>query len=367
MLVNTDRIHSAFSLSERKIFRFLDLFRLYGGAMLANTDRIHSACALSKRKISRFLVLVKFCIERVRGPCVAHLPLSLLIEEKKEVDTMAMLEAKELRFDYTYENEAPQIVLRGIDLTIEKGSFVALLGHNGCGKSTLAKHFNALLLPTGGKMLVEGMDTADEENTYPIRSRVGMVLQNPDNQLVSTIVEEDVAFGPENLGLPPAEIRQRVDEALAAVDMTAYKDHSPHKLSGGQKQRIAIAGVLAMHPDCLVLDEPTAMLDPKGRREVVETIAALNRQKGITVVLITHHMDEAAQAQRVIVLSKGQVAADGTPREVFSKVDLLHSIRLAAPETVELCNALNKHGFALPLDRLSPEECAQAIYEQVKP
>ena len=250
---------------------------------------------------------------------------------------MSMLKAEGIRFDYTYENEAPQIVLRGVDLEIEKGSFVALLGHNGCGKSTLAKHCNALLLPTGGRMLVEGMDTADEANTYPIRSRVGMVLQNPDNQLVSTIVEEDVAFGPENLGLPPAEIRQRVDEALEAVGMTAYKEHAPHKLSGGQKQRIAIAGVLAMHPDCLVLDEPTAMLDPQGRQEVLDTVCRLNREQGMTVVLITHYMEEAALADRVVVMDEGMVVLDGTPRAVFAQGDRLQALKARSYTTARTC------------------------------
>ena len=275
---------------------------------------------------------------------------------------MAMLRAEQLSFDYTYENEAPQTVLRGVDLTVEKGSFIALLGHNGCGKSTLSKHFNALLLPTGGRVLVEEMDTADEANTYPIRRRVGMVLQNPDNQLVSTIVEEDVAFGPENLGLPPEEIRARVDEALAAVDMTAYRDHSPHKLSGGQKQRIAIAGVIAMEPKCIVLDEPTAMLDPKGRREVMETIGRLNREKGITVVLITHHMDEAILADRVVVMNEGRVAMDGTPTEVFTRVEELEEMGLTVPDTVQLLHRLRAAGYDVPLDALDVESCADAVF-----
>jgi len=279
---------------------------------------------------------------------------------------MPMLKAEGLRFDYTYENEAPQIVLRGVDLTIEKGSFVALLGHNGCGKSTLAKQFNALLLPTGGRMLVEEMDTAKEENTYPIRRRVGMVLQNPDNQLVSTIVEEDVAFGPENLGLPPAEIRQRVEEALATVDMTAYKDHSPHKLSGGQKQRIAIAGVLAMHPDCLVLDEPTAMLDPQGRQEVLDTVCRLNREQGMTVVLITHYMEEAALADRVVVMDEGLVVLDGTPREVFAQGDRLQALGLDVPQPTALCAALREQGVPIPEGILTPEECAEALLKLIQ-
>ena len=274
---------------------------------------------------------------------------------------MEMLRAEGVRFDYTYENEAPQVVLRGVDLTIEKGSFVSILGHNGCGKSTLSKHFNALLLPTGGKVLVADMDTATEDNTYPIRRLVGMVLQNPDNQLVSTIVEEDVAFGPENLGLPPAEIRTRVDEALAAVDMTAYKDHSPHRLSGGQKQRIAIAGVLAMHPDCILLDEPTAMLDPQGRREVLDTVCRLNRENGMTVVLITHYMEEAAMADRVVVMDEGKVVLDGTPRQVFAQGERLTALGLDVPQPTALCTALREQGVDVPADLLTPEECANAI------
>ena len=278
---------------------------------------------------------------------------------------MPMLEARDVRFDYTYENEAPQVVLRGVNLTIEKGSFVALLGHNGCGKSTLAKHFNALLLPTGGQVLVEDMDTANEDNTYPIRSRVGMVLQNPDNQLVSTIVEEDVAFGPENLGLPPAEIRARVDEALAAVDMTAYKDHAPHKLSGGQKQRIAIAGVLAMHPDCLLLDEPTAMLDPRGRQEVLDTVCRLNREQGMTVVLITHYMEEAAMADRVVVMDEGVIQADGTPRAVFAQGEKLKELGLDVPQPTALCALLRENGVDIPADLLTPEECAEALLKRI--
>ncbi len=278
---------------------------------------------------------------------------------------MAMLRADNVRFDYTYENEAPQVVLQGIDLTIEKGSFVALLGHNGCGKSTLAKHFNALLLPTGGRVLVEELDTADEANTYPIRRRVGMVLQNPDNQLVSTIVEEDVAFGPENLGLPPAEIRARVDAALAAVDMTAYKEHSPHKLSGGQKQRIAIAGVLAMHPDCLILDEPTAMLDPQGRQEVLDTVCRLNKEQGMTVVLITHYMEEAALADRVVVMDEGVVQADGTPRQVFADGERLRALGLDVPQPTALCALLREQGVAIPGDVLTPEECAEALLKLI--
>jgi energy-coupling factor transport system ATP-binding protein len=251
-------------------------------------------------------------------------------------------------------------------MTVEEGSFVAVLGSNGCGKSTLAKHFNAILLPCGGKVYVCGIDTVDEDRLMTIRRNVGMVFQNPDNQIVANVVEEDVAFGPENLGVASPAIRQRVDQSLKQVGMYDYREHAPHLLSGGQKQRIAIAGVIAMEPKCIVLDEPTAMLDPKGRREVMDTILQLNREKQITVVLITHHMDEAARAQRVVVLDQGKIAADGTPREVFSQVELLHSIRLAAPDTVELCYELNKHGFDLPLERLNAQECAQALYEKLK-
>ena len=276
---------------------------------------------------------------------------------------MPMLSAQQVYFQY--DGDEPQVVphavLQGIDLDVARGSFVALLGHNGCGKSTLAKHFNALLLPSGGRMLVAGLDTADEQNTYPVRRTVGMVLQNPDNQLVSTIVEEDVAFGPENLGLPPDEIRQRVEEALRTVGMWEYKDHSPHKLSGGQKQRIAIAGVLAMHPDCIVLDEPTAMLDPRGRQEVLDTVCRLNREQGMTVVLITHYMDEAALADRVVVMDEGRVLLDGTPREVFSQANTLHAVGLDVPQPTALCAALRAHGIDLPDGILTPEECAAAL------
>ena len=277
------------------------------------------------------------------------------------------ISVENLAYSYPGVDDTPGVaVFEDLSLAIDEGSFVAILGSNGCGKSTLAKHFNSILLPCGGKVYVCGMDTSIEEKLMSIRHNVGMVFQNPDNQIVANVVEEDVAFGPENLGVASPAIRQRVDKALKLVGMYDYKDHAPHLLSGGQKQRVAIAGIIAMEPKCIILDEPTAMLDPRGRREVVDTITALNREKGITVVLITHHMDEAAQAQRVVVLSHGSIAADGTPSEVFSQVELLHSIRLAAPETVELCHALNKNGFTLPLDRLSVEECAQALYYFVK-
>ena len=277
------------------------------------------------------------------------------------------ISVEHLAYSYPGVDNTPGVaVFEDMNLSVEEGSFVAILGGNGCGKSTLAKHFNSILLPCGGKVYVCGMDTADEEKLISIRRRVGMVFQNPDNQIVANVVEEDVAFGPENLGVASPMIRKRVDSALQQVGMYEYREHAPHLLSGGQKQRIAIAGIIAMEPKCIILDEPTAMLDPRGRKEVMDTILKLNREKGITVVLITHHMDEAAKAQRVVVLSNGKVVCDGTPREVFSQVELLHSIRLAAPETVELCNELNKHGFNLSLEVLEAEECAQALYNEVK-
>ena len=278
-----------------------------------------------------------------------------------------MIKVDHLNFAYPGVDDTPGVsVFVYLELQIKEGSFVAILGGNGCGKSTLAKHFNSILLPSGGKVYVCGLDTMDDEKLIAIRRSVGMVFQNPDNQIVANVVEEDVAFGPENLGVSSPEIRHRVDRALKQVGMYEYREHAPHLLSGGQKQRIAIAGVLAMEPKCIVLDEPTAMLDPKGRREVMETISRLNREKGITVVLITHHMDEAAQAERVVVLDKGVVAADGTPAEVFSQVERMRQLRISAPESVELCYELNKVGFDLPLDRLDPEECAQILYEAVK-
>ena len=277
------------------------------------------------------------------------------------------IRVEHLNFAYPGVEDTPGVaVFTDLSLTIEEGTFVAVLGSNGCGKSTLAKHFNSILLPSGGKVYVCGLDTSDEELLIRVRRNVGMVFQNPDNQIVANVVEEDVAFGPENLGVSSPEIRRRVELALKQVGMYEYREHAPHLLSGGQKQRIAIAGIIAMEPKCIVLDEPTAMLDPRGRKEVMETIRNLNKEKGITVVLITHHMDEAAQAQRVVVLHKGNVAADGKPEEVFSQVELLHSIGLAAPDTVELCYALNQEGFCLPLDQLNIENCAQALYAEVK-
>ena len=277
------------------------------------------------------------------------------------------ISVEHLAYTYPGVEDTPGVaVFSDLNLTIEEGTFVAVLGSNGCGKSTLAKHFNSILLPCGGKVYVSGMDTSNLDQLISVRRAVGMVFQNPDNQIVANVVEEDVAFGPENLGIAAPAIRQRVDNALKQVGMYEYRNHAPHLLSGGQKQRVAIAGVIAMEPKCIVLDEPTAMLDPKGRREVIETVARLNREKGITVVLITHHMDEAAQAQRVIVLDKGVVALDGAPKNVFSQVEKLHDMGLAAPETVELCYLLNKSGFSLPLDRINAEECAQALYEVLK-
>ena len=278
-----------------------------------------------------------------------------------------IIKVEHLGFTYPGIEDAPgAVVFEDMNLTIEAGSLVAILGCNGCGKSTLAKHFNSILLPTGGKVWVCGMDTADENKLIAVRRNVGMVFQNPDNQIVANVVEEDVAFGPENLGMASPEIRNRVDKALAQVGMSKYAQHAPHLLSGGQKQRVAIAGVIAMAPKCIVLDEPTAMLDPRGRSEVMQTITKLNREKGVTVVLITHHMDEAAQCDRVVVMHKGKVAADGTPAEVFSEVELMHDLGLAAPETVELCYELNKLGFDLPLNQLNEIECAQALYNTVK-
>ena len=275
---------------------------------------------------------------------------------------MAFIEAQQVRFSYDAESVDAREVLHGVDLSIEEGEFVALLGHNGCGKSTMAKLFNGMLVPTAGKVLVGGIDTSVEETQLDVRRQVGLVLQNPDNQLVAGVVEEDVAFGPENLGVPPEEIRRRVDAALKAVDMYEYREHAPHLLSGGQKQRVAIAGVIAMAPRCIVLDEPTAMLDPIGRSEVMKTIRALNRTSGVTVVLITHHMDEAAMADRLVVMAKGKIVSDGPPRQVFRQVEALKSVGLTVPETTELLWQLRQAGVDVPLDALSDEECAQALY-----
>ena len=276
----------------------------------------------------------------------------------------AMIRTDALSFSYPVEEgQRRTTALEDVTLSIEKGSFVVVLGHNGSGKSTLAKHFNAVLLPSGGAVYVEGMNTQDEDLLLEIRRRVGMVFQNPDNQIVANVVEEDVAFGPENLGVPTAEIRRRVDDALAAVGMEQFARHAPHLLSGGQKQRVAIAGVIAMEPECIVLDEATAMLDPAGRREVLDTVHRLNRQRGITVVHITHHMSEAEDADRVIVMNDGVVAMDGTPRDIFSRVEELRSLGLAAPDTVELLHRLNGHGMSLPLTAITVDECARAIFQ----
>ena len=269
---------------------------------------------------------------------------------------MDMITAQGVTFQYDTPEEAPRLVLEGIDLSIEKGSFVALLGHNGSGKSTLAKHFNAMLLPTGGRVLVEGIDTAEEEQKYEIRRMVGMVLQNPDNQLVSTIVEEDVAFGPENLGVPPEEIRRRVDEALKTVGMQDFADAAPHMLSGGQKQRVAIAGVLAMRPKIIVFDESTAMLDPSGREEVLNTVLRINREEGITIIWITHFMEEAARAGRVLVMDDGKIAMEGAPREVFTMVDRLKEMGLDAPPMEEMGRRLRAKGIPLKEGILTVED-----------
>ena len=276
-------------------------------------------------------------------------------------EPMSIIRTEKLEFAYDPE-DGREPILKDLELEIEEGSFVAVLGHNGSGKSTLAKHMNAILLPTGGTVWIDGIDTRNEDRLLDIRRTVGMVFQNPDNQIVANVVEDDVAFGPENLGVPSGEIRIRVDEALRDVDMYEYRNHAPHLLSGGQKQRVAIAGIVAMRPRCIVLDEPTAMLDPAGRREVMDTIHRLNREHGITVLLITHHMDECVDADRLIVMSDGRIIADGTPRQVFPQVDMLRSSGLDVPATVGLLYELKKAGLDLPLDALTVEECADALY-----
>ena len=272
-----------------------------------------------------------------------------------------IIQARGLTFRYTTAEGVAPTVLDHVDLDIEAGTFVAILGHNGSGKSTFAKHLNAILLPTSGKVYVDGMDTTDEDKLLDIRRTIGMVFQNPDNQIVASVVEEDVAFAPENLGVPSDEIRRRVDEALEAVGMTEYARHAPHLLSGGQKQRVAIAGVLAMRPRCIVLDEPTAMLDPVGRREVLDTVCRLQRELGMTVVLITHHMDEAARAQRLVVMDNGHVVMDGPPAQVFQNVVGLRRLGLEVPDSVSLLYELRQAGLDVPLDVLTPEDCAQAL------
>lgn len=279
---------------------------------------------------------------------------------------MNIIEVKNLSFEYPITDDEGNVVggnkvLKDISLDIPEGQFIAILGHNGSGKSTLAKHFNGILIGNSGKVFVNGIDTADDDRIYDVRQTVGMVFQNPDNQLVATIVEEDVAFAPENLGIPPKEIRERVDEALNAVDMYKYRLHSAHQLSGGQKQRIAIAGVIAMRPKCIVLDEPTAMLDPKGRRSVMKTIKKLNSQFGITVVLITHYMDEAAQAERVVVMDKGKIIMDDVPKKIFSQVDKLNSVGLDVPQVTQLAYELRKEGIDISLEVLTEEDILKEI------
>lgn len=269
---------------------------------------------------------------------------------------------KNLSFEYKSDEESV-LVIKDMNIQINKGEFVAILGHNGSGKSTLAKHFNAILLPTSGAVFIDGVDTCNQNQLFNIRKKVGMVFQNPDNQIVATIVEEDVAFALENLGVEPNEIRKRVDEALKSVDMYKYKDHAPHQLSGGQKQRIAIAGVLAMRPDCIVLDEPTAMLDPRGRKEVIDTVIDLNARYSTTVALITHYMDEAVKADRIIVVDHGQVIMEGKPKEVFKNVSKLKEIGLDVPQVTQLCYNLKKEGIDVPDDIITEEECIKVLKE----
>lgn len=281
---------------------------------------------------------------------------------------MNFISLENVVFSYTDDENVKSVknAVDGVSLDIKKGEFVALLGHNGCGKSTIAKHLNAMLLPDSGRVLIDGDDTSDEEKTYDIRKKVGLVLQNPDNQLVASIVEEDVAFGPENLGIPPQEIRERVDYALKAVGMYEYREHAPFKLSGGQKQRVAIAGILAMLPECIVLDEPTAMLDPNGRDEVLSTLLKLNKDKNMTVVLITHYMDEAVLADRVVVMDSGKILTQGTPDEVFSQVELLKKHRLDVPQSTELANKLRGCGVKIDKMPLDTEACVKMLEEVLK-
>ena len=284
---------------------------------------------------------------------------------------MDFIKAEDIFFSYDADDEQeefniPVDVLKGVSLTVKKGEFLSVIGHNGSGKSTLSKHFNAILLPTGGRMLIEDMDTQDEERVYDIRRKVGLVLQNPDNQLVASIIEEDVAFGPENLGIEPKKIRELVDSSLKAVDMYEYRHHSPYKLSGGQKQRIAIAGILAMEPDCIVLDEPTAMLDPRGRQEVISAITKLNRERGITVILITHNMDETVDSHRVVVMDKGNILTEGTPHEVFSQVELLKRHRLDVPQATKLSKRLRDYGVKIDKLPIDTDECIEMLLEVLK-
>lgn len=275
------------------------------------------------------------------------------------------LKAKNLYFHYTDEdgNRTSGDVLKNISLEIEKGSFTAILGHNGCGKSTLARLFNGILIPSSGKVFADGMDTSDDDKIFEIRRHVGMVFQNPDNQIVATIVEDDVAFGPENLGIEPDEIRKRVDDALHAVDMYDYRFHSPSQLSGGQKQRVAIAGIIAMRPECIILDEPTAMLDPKGREEVMKTIHMLRNNYGITIVLITHYMNEAVQADRVVIIDEGSIIIDDTPQNVFTKPELLQAVGLDVPQSAELLWELQKSGINVPVNAINEESCVDTLMD----
>lgn len=282
---------------------------------------------------------------------------------------MSFISVENLSFSYDNSGEENLIiknVINNLDMSVKQGEFLCVLGHNGCGKSTLAKHFNAMLLPTGGKVFVDGIDTTDEDKCFDIRCNVGLVLQNPDNQLVASVVEEDIAFGPENLGVPADEIRKRVDYALKAVDMYDYRHHAPYKLSGGQKQRIAIAGIIAMQPKCIVLDEPTAMLDPRGRQEVMDTILKLNREKGITIILITHYMDEAVKADRVIVMESGEILTEGTPEEVFTKVDFIKEHALDVPQPAEICYLLKKSGVQIDEIPLDDDKCVDILMEVLK-
>lgn len=277
-----------------------------------------------------------------------------------------IIRSEDLTFSYNSDDDMPKSVLSDIDISIKQGEFLTILGHNGSGKSSLAKHFNAILLPCGGKVFVDGMDTSDENLLLEIRRTCGMVFQNPDNQIVATITEEDVAFGPENLGLPREEIRERVDDALKTVGMYEYREHAPHLLSGGQKQRIAIAGVIAMRPRCIVLDEPTSMLDPSGRRDVLKILYKLNKEHKITVILITHHMIEAINSDRIIIMDSGRIVLEGSPKEIFPQVEKLRALSLTVPQTVELMYELNKHGFSLPLDCISEDECVAALASAIK-
>lgn len=272
-----------------------------------------------------------------------------------------MIECKNLTYKYDKQNEDSKIAVNGVNLDIKKGEFLVVLGHNGSGKSTLSKHMNALLIPSEGIVLVDKLDTANEENVWKVRNKAGMVFQNPDNQIVATIVEEDVAFGPENLGVDPSEIRVRVDDSLKKVNMYEYRKHAPHLLSGGQKQRVAIAGILAMRPECIVFDEPTAMLDPSGRREVINTIKDLNKRYGITIVLITHYMEEAVEADRIVVMDEGKIVMEGTPREIFSKVSVMKEIGLDVPQVTELAYELKNNGINISSDILTIDEMVNAL------